>query len=82
MAKPALYSEKRHRAIIEEYYSLQKEFYDQNPKLKGFIYPDFFYIETSNKVNLSPKYIRKLVRKYIKNSHKESVPNECRRNYI
>jgi hypothetical protein len=79
MAKPALYSEKRHRSIIEKYYNIQKEFYESNPKLKGFVYPDFFFIETSNEVNLSPKYIRKLVRKYIKNSHPD---NECRRNHI
>lgn len=82
MAKPVLYAEKRNRSIIERYHNIQKEFYESNPELKGYIYPEFFYVKTSNEVNLSPKYIRKLARKYLKNSNKAIGPHDYGRNYI
>jgi predicted DNA-binding protein YlxM (UPF0122 family) len=65
MIRNTEYAAKRHKAIVERFYQLQRELFEQNPKLKGYIYPDYFYKEISEETNLSAKYIYRVIQNSI-----------------
>jgi hypothetical protein len=59
------YATKRHEKIVSRFYELQSELFENSPKLKGFIYPDYFYKEISEETNLSAKYVYRVIRNSI-----------------